>query len=66
MKTDRIKAGKHFQIESLSRLAHAALHLAMAENAAMPADTEKIGKLCQRFKVGKPFAFYSQRPELFW
>ena len=66
MSTDKIKAGKHFRIESLSRLAHAALRLAMAENASKPSDTEKIGRLCQRFKVGKPFAFYSQNPELFW
>jgi hypothetical protein len=68
MKTDAIKAGKHFQIDRWPRLKYAALRLAMAEMqvSAPYRDKGKIHKLSQRFGIGSALAFYAGNPELFW
>jgi hypothetical protein len=65
---DSIKTGKHFRIDSWSRLKHAALRLAMAEMqvSAPYRDAEKIQAICQRFRVGTALAYYAGKPELFW
>lgn len=67
MNTDAIKAGKHFRIDQWGRLKHAALRLALSENALRPEhrDTERVGRICTRFKVGREYAFYTANPSLY-
>jgi hypothetical protein len=68
MNTDKIKAGCHFGIESWPKIKHSALRLAMAENQKIASyrDAKKIKSICNRFKIGKAFGFYSKNKELFW
>jgi hypothetical protein len=63
---DKIKAGKHFGIESWSKLRHAAFRLALLELNIKPEYQDKalIERLSKRFKIGNAFAFYSQNREL--
>ena len=65
MKTN-IEAGKHFGIDTWSKLRHAAFRLALQELAVDPVhqDVELIRKLSKRFKIGAAFAFYSQNKEM--
>jgi len=68
MNTEKIKAGRHFGIESWPKIKHSALRLAMAENQKIASyrDVNKIKLICDRFKIGKAFGFYSKNKELFW
>lgn len=63
---EKIRAGKHFGIHHWTKLRHAALRLALAENEVMPEcrDTRKIRRILRRFRAGEAFSFYVQRPDL--
>jgi hypothetical protein len=68
MNTEKIKAGRHFGIESWPKIKHSALRLAMAENQKIAScrDAKKIKLICDRFKICQAFGFYSKNKELFW
>ena len=52
----------------MGKLQSSALRLALQEMAVNPAfiDAAKITKLCNRFKIGRAFSFYSKNSELYW
>lgn len=65
---DRIKSAKHFGIHKWPRIKLAALKLAMQESQVYPGnrDNRKIERIKKRFGIGMAFAFYTNRPDLFW
>ena len=65
---DRIQAGKYFKVDQMGKLQSSALRLALQEMAVNPAfiDAAKITKLCNRFKIGRAFSFYSKNSEIYW
>ena len=68
MQTDRIKAGKAFNLHEWAKIRLAALKLALTESAVYPMhrDEVKIRKLVKRFKLNPAYGFYLNRPDLFW
>ena len=66
MLNDKIKAGKHFKLESYWRFASLKWCMYECQKKEEKINWEKIRKICTRFKIGDAFSFYHMNPNLYF